>query len=284
MKNVMSMSEFKQEIKKCMEVFVDKYVQILYDDKEYDGKIEDIFTPADKGIPGFIVRGHDEHGAEQYKHIKITRINNIIDREGCGPQGLLKTVIKRGEEKLYGVETRNGFTNYKEFSLDGKNNSVFNASKQCQFYSSKEDVEAMIANTKEKLKAEEKENTARKERLNKFCEVNFYSKPNMRDDELEVHKENLASVEKEINDKLKDMKGFAGIDFNSNYDGNIYIRGFHSEIVGYAYGNYITLLSNFENKQEAIENFVEMWRDNDTNEKVEQYKKFIEAGEKYGWD
>lgn len=277
-----SLKEFKQELTDSMSTFEGKYVNVSYDGKEYDGQVTSLFIPEGPGRPGFIVRGHDEHGAEQYKHIKIDRLDNIVDEDGQGPQGLLKATMEN-KEKVYGVETRNGFTSYQEFSLGGKN-SIFSASGGYQLYGSKVEAEEEVLKSIEKERIEEQEKLARKERLDKYCKENFYSRPSMRDEELEVYKEDLAAIEKEINEKLKDQKGFRGIDFGRNADGNIYIRGFHSEVQGYSYGNQAVVSNTFEDKQEVIDNFVEMWKENDAKEKVDQYKRFIENGERYGWD
>lgn len=61
-------------------------------------------------------------------------------------------------------------------------------------------------------------------------------------------------------------------------------RGFHKEVKGYCYGDQITIEYDFSNYEEAIELFVDEWKNSDIPKKVKSYKGFLEAGERWGWD
>lgn len=112
----------------------------------------------------------------------------------------------------------------------------------------------------------------------------FQREPYLKDNILEKHYDKLMYIETQINEKLADFENFDGIDFCDVRAGGIQIRGFHKEIKGYTYGDQITIEYDFSNCEDAIDKFVNMWKNADTPEKVESYKDFIAAGERWGWD
>lgn len=112
----------------------------------------------------------------------------------------------------------------------------------------------------------------------------FQRKPYLRDNILEEHYDKLMYIETKINEKLADFENFDGIDFCDVRAGGIQIRGFHKEIKGYTYGDQITIKYDFSNYEKVVDEFVNMWKNQDTPEKVKDYKDFIAAGERWGWD
>lgn len=113
---------------------------------------------------------------------------------------------------------------------------------------------------------------------------NFQRKPYMKDKMLEENYDKLIYIESEINKQLANFEGFDGIDFCDVSAGGIQIRGHHKEVKGYTYGDQITLKYDLSNSEEAIELFVEMWKEQDTPKNLKEYKDFIAAGERWGWD
>ena len=113
---------------------------------------------------------------------------------------------------------------------------------------------------------------------------NFQRKPYLRDELLKENYDKLIHIETKINEKLADFENFDGIDFCDVNAGGIQIRGFHKEVKGYCYGDQITIEYDFSNYEEAIELFVDEWKNSDIPKKVKSYKDFLEAGERWGWD
>lgn len=112
----------------------------------------------------------------------------------------------------------------------------------------------------------------------------FWRKPYVKQQTLIEHKDDLLKIEKQINDGLKDYPNFLGIDFCDVSAGGIQIRGHHKAIKGYSYGSQPTIKYDFSNKDEVAQDFIEMWKSEDTPSKVRHFQNFIEMGEKYGWD
>lgn len=100
----------------------------------------------------------------------------------------------------------------------------------------------------------------------------------------EKHEKELNEINKQISERLKDYPNFEGIDFNDLGIRGIKIRGFHKQIKGYSYGGQPTIKYDFSNWKECIDQFVTMWKNIDTPEKVVVAKRFFADGEKYGWD
>ena len=88
----------------------------------------------------------------------------------------------------------------------------------------------------------------------------------------------------EINTALKDYPNFDGVDFCDVGANGIQIRGHHKQIGGYTYGSQPTIKEDLSNITEATQEFIDMWKAEDTPMKVLKFKEFISFGEKYGWD
>lgn len=101
---------------------------------------------------------------------------------------------------------------------------------------------------------------------------------------IEKHLQELLYIENKIAEALKDFKNFKGIDFCNVSAGGIQIRGHHKRIKNYTYGTQPTIKYDFSNIEECIQEFVEMWKQYDTPERVNAELRFIADGEKYGWD
>ena len=99
------------------------------------------------------------------------------------------------------------------------------------------------------------------------------------------YQEELEYIRFQINKRIKNKDNFLGIDFCDVGANGIQIRGHHSLIKGYCYPLTMpTLKYDFSNIDEVIEEFISIWDACDTKEKVNEVKRFIEAGRKYGWD
>lgn len=112
----------------------------------------------------------------------------------------------------------------------------------------------------------------------------FKYKPFLKEEKLTKNLSELQYIENEINNRLSDYINFKGIDFCDVSAGGIQIRGHHKEIKGYTYGNQPTIDYDFSNCEEVIDQFVDMWKELDTPERVESQKRFIADGERWGWD
>lgn len=88
----------------------------------------------------------------------------------------------------------------------------------------------------------------------------------------------------EINTALKDYPNFDGVDFCDVGAGGIQIRGHHKQIEGYTYGSQPTIKEDLSDITEKTQEFIDMWKAEDTPTKVSKFKEFISIGKKYGWD
>lgn len=87
-----------------------------------------------------------------------------------------------------------------------------------------------------------------------------------------------------INKSLTDYPNFIDVDFCDVNANGIQIRGYHRQIKGRTYGGQSTIKEDLSNITEAAKEFIDMWKKEDTPEKVQKFKDFLEMGEKYGWD
>ena len=94
----------------------------------------------------------------------------------------------------------------------------------------------------------------------------------------------LLNIQNSINSELAEFEGYDGIDFCDVSAKGIQIRGFHKDIKNYSYGKQITVEYDFSNSLEAVEKFIEMWKELDTPTLIRKELDFISMGEKYGWD
>ena len=120
--------------------------------------------------------------------------------------------------------------------------------------------------------------------INKLYNKGFWRKPYVSISTLEKYKGEMIRIEKLINKELVDYPNFLGIEFCDVHINGIQIRGHHKEINNYSFGLQPTIKYDFTNKNEVITEFVEMWKQHDTPENVEKYKKLIISGENHGWD
>ena len=120
--------------------------------------------------------------------------------------------------------------------------------------------------------------------LDRLYNKGFWQKPFVEPHILEKYKGEMIRIEKLINEGLKDYPNFLGIDFCDVHANGIQIRGHHKEVARYIFGSQPTIYYDFTNKSEVIDEFLEMWKQNDTPEEVKRFKQFIADGEKYGWD
>lgn len=112
----------------------------------------------------------------------------------------------------------------------------------------------------------------------------FRHEPYLKLDILQEHLKELMYIEEEINKCLAGFENFQGIDFCDVSAGGIQIRGHHKQIKGYTYGSQPTIKYDFSNVEEAISEFIDMWRKADRPHEIAEEQRFIRSGEKYGWD
>lgn len=112
----------------------------------------------------------------------------------------------------------------------------------------------------------------------------FDFKPYLSYEMLKVYKEDLLKAQQKIHEGLKDYPNFSGVDFGDVHAGGIQIRGHHKQIKGYTYGDQPTIQYDFSNLNDAVQDFIGMWKCYDEPQKVQSFQSFIAAGEKYGWD
>lgn len=120
--------------------------------------------------------------------------------------------------------------------------------------------------------------------INKLYTKGFWRSPYVTIETLEKFKGEMVRIEKLINKGLEDYPNFLGIDFCDVNANGIQIRGHHKAITTHTYGNQPTIKYDFTNKNEVIDEFIEMWIQLDTPDEVKRYKGFIDFGNKYGWD
>lgn len=112
----------------------------------------------------------------------------------------------------------------------------------------------------------------------------FKYEPYLELDILQEHLKELMYIEEEINKCLVGFENFEGIDFCDVHAGGIQIRGHHKQIKGHTYGSQPTVKYDFSNIEEVISDFIDMWRKTDRPQEIAREQRFIEFGEKYGWN
>lgn len=136
----------------------------------------------------------------------------------------------------------------------------------------------------ENLCSSEPDAQIRLDYLHKLYFDTFKYKPYLKEKLLVEHLEELRCIEKTIAEKLKDYPNFLGVDFCDVSARGIQIRGHHSQIKSYTYGSQPTIEYDFSNYPNIIGEFVSMWEQCDTPERIKNELSFIADGEKYGWD
>lgn len=115
--------------------------------------------------------------------------------------------------------------------------------------------------------------------------MKFDYKPYISEKIINEHTSELDYIQTEIHKALdNEFPGFDGIDFCDVHAGGIQIRGFHKEIMHYAFGEQITIKYDFSNYKECVDEFIDMWKAHDNANYIRGYKNFLEEGMKYGWD
>lgn len=94
----------------------------------------------------------------------------------------------------------------------------------------------------------------------------------------------LKTIHTSIVTALDNYENFEGIDFNDVGANGIQIRGHHKQVERYCFGERVTIKYDFSNLTETIDEFIRMWKACDSDEYLSTFKRFIEFGERYGWD
>lgn len=248
-----------------MNEYKGRKVKVDYDGKTHEGKVKEVYFG---NKPGFII----EDGKD-FKHIKLDRITSL---EALGKKIEMGAVLDRAISKKPFYKVRydgEGKMIPKEFVpesykiLDDWGN-VYVDKETAQIAA---DKEQLINEQRQKIKTE----------LSEFTKANFNRKPVMSEEKLLESKEDLAEVESRINEALKDNPNFDGVRFEADGKRRIRVIGFNKQVKGYSYGRDQELNYDLTNKDEVVENFVGMWKQNDNEE---SFKRFIQSGEDYGWD
>lgn len=101
---------------------------------------------------------------------------------------------------------------------------------------------------------------------------------------IDNYKDKLIYIQNTIMEQLKDYPNFNGVSFSDVSAGGIQIKGHHMKINGYHYGDSPTIEYDFSNAEECIKIFIDGWKKVDNPDDYNSFIKFIEDGEKYGWD
>lgn len=272
----MSAKETQNELREETNKFVDKQVTVKYDGKEFQGKVDSVFLSKDKK-PGFIIRGHDEYGAEQYKHIKISRMSDIESSDGDKPEGVLKKAIDK--EPIYKVEGGE----YKEVQLS-------EPLKDGDYFANKNDAKSAAEENKINIEKEQKEKSEQKEKIKKL--KSEFDSVNVSEDTLIKKNKELKHIENSIKENFKnDARGnkLHKLNFQETSEGKLRIEGQHVDCKGYLFSGGCEI-DDFKNAKpedinKAINEFSEKWSEAANDQKqVKRFQKFIEDGNKYGWD
>ena len=94
----------------------------------------------------------------------------------------------------------------------------------------------------------------------------------------------FAEIRTSIAAQLADYPNFVGVDFCDVTAGGIQIRGHHKEVTSYTYGKQVTVKYDLSNAQEVAQQFVTMWKEQDTDTHLAGYKGFLTEGKRWGWD
>lgn len=112
----------------------------------------------------------------------------------------------------------------------------------------------------------------------------FQRRPLIKIETIEQYLMELVEIELTISEALSEHPNFDGIDFVDVSANGIQVRGFHKKVKGYCYGSQPTIKYDFSNYKDIIEEFINMWKSSDNEERVNQYSSIIEDGNTYGWD
>lgn len=113
------------------------------------------------------------------------------------------------------------------------------------------------------------------------CDVNCF----MQEDDAFKHQMDIQKIKEKFNVELKDHPNYAGFDLCDVSAGGIQIRMFNNGIIkGYSYGNQKTILYDWSNLDEAINDSIQDFILCDNEKDIKFFNNFIMDGLKYGWD
>lgn len=100
-------------------------------------------------------------------------------------------------------------------------------------------------------------------------------------DTYKQHFDDFVYIYESITKQLSGSPNFDGVDFCDVLAGGITIHLQHKDVGSYL---TVTLLYDFSNKEEVIQDAVNQWKIWDKPKYVSAYKDFLNQGNKYGWD
>jgi hypothetical protein len=261
----------RKQLEHEMRLFIREKVRIEFNGCTLEGGVSKVDFGTD---PAFIVRDEEK----TIHRIPIRQITSLTSLKKKNLEQVGDTLAKAISKEPYFLVEENA-EGAKVVEYTPKNYNM--RDKWDNMHITREDAEAQA-----NMKTQEKQEATRiANEISEFSSKHFYRKPYMKTDMLYKHKEDLAEIEREINNALKkEYPGFQGIDFCDVNAGGIQIRGHHKEIDGYSYGHQPTIKYDFSNKDEVAKEFIESWKAADNEKDIESQKNFISFGEKYGWD
>lgn len=113
----------------------------------------------------------------------------------------------------------------------------------------------------------------------------FDRKPRVSLYTLEKYRNVMLGIQYRIIKELRVYHNLIGMDFFSTFPNFIYIRGFHKDIIfGYAYNISPPIRDDFSNKEEAVERFIESWKENDNKVGISIFNSIINECQEYSFD
>lgn len=209
-------SNFKQS----MDSFKGKDVRVSYDGKEFEGVVEGSYL-SDKGAAGLLIKGEND-----YKHIKLHRIEDLQAKDGTEPTGMLKDALEG--ETYYQTERIPGNPGdfvinevkladkgaFEHDVFDSKTNAAEGLEKMKQSHSN------LVADLeRRRLEYEEESERHRNLIRAKYAKEIFVNNPiHLSPKTLSYHGQKIAKLEREILSEMKDKENFKEIVFVENDD------------------------------------------------------------------
>ena len=132
------------------------------------------------------------------------------------------------------------------------------------------------------LSEEDKVNGMYEDLKNKLSKFKVF--PYISNETLNEHFDKLMYIQDEIYNGLSEYENFKSIDFCDVSASGIQVRLSHKQIERYTYGKQITIEYDFSNYLDVPSQVIKVWKEIDTPEKVDAQQRFIEDGERWGWD
>lgn len=101
---------------------------------------------------------------------------------------------------------------------------------------------------------------------------------------LKEHKDDLIEIQNRINSILSESANFAGVVFYDKGSEGFKIKALNKAIDGYYYTQSPNIKKDFSNIDGIVKSFVQLWNQYDNDDDVESFLRFVNAGQKYGWD